>query len=962
MRVAAFGSAQTDFRLQIRAVRAPPNDNFENAEAISGVPVTVSGILVHASTETGEPETSGHGVWYSWIAPVSGLYFASVESRAGFVSVYTGLVLTNLISRGQYIYGLKSGSAFYATVGETCFISVGPWDSPPDASLPFTLSIEPHAPPPNDSFAQRLTIPAGTLSATGTCIGATSEPGEATLGERNSVWWRWVAPSAGVYRATVFVPEPPVVVTDDGFIPRQPGFPEGVSVYTGSALGNLTLVSASPHYLDDTWRAEAGVEYQLVVAGGAAFFSLNITPVPQPANDHFANAVLMAGTTAVRGTTSGAGLEPGEPAHGGFPPANGSVWYRWVAPSNGLFTLQTSASVKIFTGDTLVTLTRVNSNALSRVFRATAGVTYSIAVIDSRSFTLRVRPAFPPTNDDFAHGELLSGLNLGFTANLRDATAEPHEPRYPGGAAPVRTVWYSWTAPTNGNFLIQETNEYSSPFSSVRITVYTGNALTNLNAVTSSSYQTLDFDAIAGTTYHFSLDGDAVSTVEQFAMQLRFRPRPFNDAFSNRLALVGTNIGVTASNVAATVEPGEPEHGFSSARRSVWFSWTAPHSGRVSLVISGDFSAVLGLYTGNELSNLVRVLPLDYYTERLNVAVVEGTTYQLALDGYGQNSGTCTLNIHYATPPVNDDFANRLSLTNGQGSGTLEGASREVVEPEYGTDPFGSSVWWRWTPATNGIHYFRVEASGWIQVGVYTGTNLSSLPNALGGTVFYMNATPGVEYAIQISAFGGAFSTYNILIQHQPPPPNDHFEDRIAFTNSVAGTLKGATRQPGEALIASTNSGSVWFTWVAPQDGTFDVKVDSRGSFLQFQVYLGTNLASLAPVSQAVTWMTHGMVATAGTAYVIQVADYSDWSGTDFQLFVSPSAGPPPPPSPVLPPTRLAIGFDSRTSRLNIPVRPWAVVETSTNLVDWQPWRTNAVEGMLSVPIGTEPQRFFRVR
>ena len=56
---------------------APANDNFANAQVITGPAGNVSGNNLGATTEPGEPPTiagapAGASVWYSWTAPATG--------------------------------------------------------------------------------------------------------------------------------------------------------------------------------------------------------------------------------------------------------------------------------------------------------------------------------------------------------------------------------------------------------------------------------------------------------------------------------------------------------------------------------------------------------------------------------------------------------------------------------------------------------------------------------------------------------------------------------------------------------------------------------------------------------------------------------------------------------------------------------------------------------------------------
>ncbi len=117
------------------------------------------------------------------------------------------------------------------------------------------------------------------------------------------------------------------------------------------------------------------------------------TVVTAPANDAFAAAAAISGSSGrTTGTTVNATREPGEPAHAG----NGgghSVWYRWTAPCNCWFTFETTGSsfntlLAVYRGSTVSALTWVASNddaasgtTTSRLrFKGFTGTTYQIAV------------------------------------------------------------------------------------------------------------------------------------------------------------------------------------------------------------------------------------------------------------------------------------------------------------------------------------------------------------------------------------------------------------------------------------------------------------------------------------------------------------------------------------------------------------------------------------------------------
>ncbi|MGN6369261.1 MAG: hypothetical protein ACTHN5_13450 [Phycisphaerae bacterium] len=126
---------------------------------------------------------------------------------------------------------------------------------------------------------------------------------------------------------------------------------------------------------------------------------------------------------------------------------------------------------------------------------------------------------------------------------------------------------------------------------------------------------------------------------------------PSNDNFANSATLTGSSGYITATNVDATREAGEPYIAGNKGGRSVWFTWTATASRRVTLTTSGsNFDTLLGVYTGNSLSSLRLVASNDdasWYTTTSAVGfnAVAGQTYRFVIDGYNGASGNFQLNM-----------------------------------------------------------------------------------------------------------------------------------------------------------------------------------------------------------------------------------------------------------------------------------------------------------------------------
>ncbi len=125
--------------------------------------------------------------------------------------------------------------------------------------------------------------------------------------------------------------------------------------------------------------------------------------------------------------------------------------------------------------------------------------------------------------------------------------------------------------------------------------------------------------------------------------------RPSNDMFANAVVVTGPTGTQSKNTEHATVEAGEPKPA-GAGRASVWYRWTAPISGTATIQTTGsDYDTVLGLYTGSAVNALTEIAvnddqtPGSVFTSKVTTHVTSGTTYQIAADGYGGDSGALTL-------------------------------------------------------------------------------------------------------------------------------------------------------------------------------------------------------------------------------------------------------------------------------------------------------------------------------
>ncbi|MCX7419344.1 MAG: trypsin-like serine protease [Planctomycetia bacterium] len=174
-----------------------------------------------------------------------------------------------------------------------------------------------------------------------------------------------------------------------------------------------------------------------------------------------------------------------------------------------------------------------------------------------------------------------------------------------------------------------------------------------------------------------------------------------NDNFVDRRTITGSNVTVTGDNRSATSESGEPNPARVSSGKSVWWTWTAPSSGRVTISTAGSsFDTTLGVYTGTSLTALRLVAENDdgdytsgTLTSQVTFNVVAGTKYQILVDSYDTAGGDITLKI---APAATAFAVNRSSV-----AATHTAINSRISTPRSFNDlPTSTTVAADTTPAT----------------------------------------------------------------------------------------------------------------------------------------------------------------------------------------------------------------------------------------------------------------------
>ena len=459
--------------------------------------------------------------------------------------------------------------------------------------------------PPNDDFTASAVIEGDEGSHALDLLLATPEPGEPLFNSRRgrpagSVWYQWMAPESGPARFN---------------IPQRADLRDlrndRLSVFQGDRISALEQVA------DGLWGAaffaEEGQPYRIRVSSFARGAALNLrwSQGPRPANDDFTQATELEGTDGViEGSSQGATLEPGE----WFGSAAATTWYRWTAPSDGLWSFQSDQSRRIFVLESngVSTLRLVSHYPSSFAqFPAASGKEYHIAVAEPDAYTggspyqLRWNSftSFHRRNDDIADAEPIEnvpssehviGIDLG-------STVEPGEPFETG----VRTRWWVWEAPEDGYYTWRITGRSESDlaYAKLLVTVFTGSSIEDLQLVAESGPDAAPSDfvlqAVGGQRYWVASGlpaGDITAyTLRSASARVIWGPTPGNDHLSSAEPLTSSAGSTTSSNRFATVERGERSSVLGHS--SLWWTYEAPAAGWYRFWIDeSDAPWVLAVY------------------------------------------------------------------------------------------------------------------------------------------------------------------------------------------------------------------------------------------------------------------------------------------------------------------------------------------------------------------------------
>lgn len=218
------------------------------------------------------------------------------------------------------------------------------------------------------------------------------------------------------------------------------------------------------------------------------------------------------------------------------------------------------------------------------------------------------------------------------------------------------------------------------------------------NSATRTGSYRVPFDAASGEQLTISANAqgygdEPVST--SIDVQTASVTPPANNNFANAITISGESGSITGSNANASKETNEPLHAGSSGGKSVWWRWVAPATKPVQFdTKNSNFDTLLAVYTGASVGALTHIASDDqsggFSTSKLTFNAVAGTTYHIAVDGWGGASGNIGLAWTQSIPvsltltgnPIDfeyDPVRNRFYVAN------FTNSRIEIINPDTAT-------------------------------------------------------------------------------------------------------------------------------------------------------------------------------------------------------------------------------------------------------------------------------------
>ncbi|MEM7106044.1 MAG: hypothetical protein AAF502_23130, partial [Bacteroidota bacterium] len=849
-----------------------PNDDICDAEALGtpavGSPVGMNTENNYCADNIMEPIPSNwqneSGVWYSFIAPTSGVVDIQLESLGSdaidlqvavydsddqsctgslteIESEYEGLGVPLFWDEDMRVECLEPGRLYYILVdGEAGLLNTDPLIGEFDITV---VEVDQDPPGPNDLPCDAIALgnPAGGSVTTDIgssppsqnnfCADTSGEPNPANFSSDQTVWYTFIAP-----------PTRNVTITldQDGIIGNDDAIDLQVSVWEssdGTCNGTFSEIEVDAGFLGDI------------------FFDIDVEVTC---------------------------LEPGN-----------TYW------------IMVDGEANILDGD-----------LVEGYFDVTVEEDPATAVTPNDEICMATNMGNP---------FLGSSLSLSNENNL--CAGDDGDPD-PAAFDTDQTVWYTFTTPaTGGPFAVEIETVSDFPFFvdaiDLQIAVFesSDNTCNGILTEVTSDYDPIDFPPLnetievqcleAGNTYFVMVDGSFINVQGYFDInisEISAVPIPTNDLICDAIGLGQVPIGGSVGNGNdyynfCSDDIGDPNPSEFGTDQTVWFTFEAPmHPGAnttssVTLDLNSDpnglgdlidlqvavFESSDGTCNGT-MSELESEDDFFSFDVGMDVdCLIPGETYFVMVDGGALNvEGYFTLEVSDngtgSIPPYND-ICNAVDLGPVPDGGVIPAGPNynnicTNTEPgEPGPSAFGidQTVWFTFEAPTSGNATIDLNNQGGIdlQVAIYTSSDgtcngsLNEHDSEYDGLGLFFDEditltclVAGETYFVQIDGsdngdlIGGAEGTFTIEIDDDGgstvfPPNNDicNAEDFGLALGSISVLSNEnnicADTEPGEPGENGYAQQTVWYSFIAPNSGRVDITLSANDLLgIDSEIYL----------------------------------------------------------------------------------------------------------------------------
>ena len=323
------------------------------------------------------------------------------------------------------------------------------------------------------------------------------------------------------------------------------------------------------------------------------------------------------------------------------------------------------------------------------------------------------------------------------------------------------------------------------------------------------------------------------------------RPRPGNDDFGAALALDGKDGQSAASNLGATLEPGES---FGELAATVWFDWHAPSDGAFKFWEDTDSLRVLA-FVGDRIGTLRLVS--GYPASTAAFPARRGERYRIAVAAESAFTSGRGFELSWGETDrdaANDDFAGAEEV--GREAASSHAARLlpdSTVQPDEPLESGIRTTWYRWTaPADDRVtwHLQRPEGPARPQLSMFRGTTMSDVQfvarTGMGAadSALVVDVEQGEEFRFALGfaakdsqAFGWVSESADATLRWGSTPPNDSLAN-AAVLAAASGTVTVsnalATMERGERG-GRLGLFSLWWTFAPTNSGWYRFAIDTDG-------------------------------------------------------------------------------------------------------------------------------------